>query len=238
MDPGALRWALAIIGLLVIAGVYLFATHQSRLRRRHAYKTLSQEELDDDNDAASLPPGLDNLSSALDQPELQDDVSHLRINPALDASLRQARQRQQPLHLPLVMQQVTDEYLIGHILKHEDNQLLTGAELNEAFAHLGLELSEQGLVQPSEQPCFSLANLTESGDFRGLQDDQFTTTGFVCFFDMSRQPRPRACYEVMLKKVDELVRLLDLKVYNAELQLLTLEHVTSTRERLRAYSDD
>ena len=36
MDATALRWILAIIGVLVIAGVYLFTIYQNRLRRNAA----------------------------------------------------------------------------------------------------------------------------------------------------------------------------------------------------------
>ena len=60
----------------------------------------------------------------------------------------------------------------------------------------------------------------------------------VCFFDCSCYEQPKGCYELMLKKVDELVRILDLKVYDENLQLLTLQHVTDTRKRLDAVCDE
>ncbi len=239
MDPGALRWVLAVIGVLVIVGVYLFTVHQNRMRRRHAYKTLTQDEVEQGIiEDEHLREELTSITNLLGQEVLKDDVSHIRINPAIDASQHVPRRRPEPLRLPLVMQRVADENLIGHILKHEDNRLLTARELSEAFTHVGLSLSDDGLMIPLDLQCFSIANLSEEGDFFGLADDQFSTSGFVCFFDISVQQQPRACYEVMLKKVDELVRLLDLKVYDEHLQLLTLEHVTSTRDRLRAVGHD
>jgi FtsZ-interacting cell division protein ZipA len=239
MDPGALRWVLAVIGLLVIAGVYLFTAHQNRLRRRHAFRTLTQDELEQGTiEDENLREELSSITSMLKEDDLREDVSHIRINPALDASLHQHRPRREPLHLPLVMQRVANQNLVGHILKHGDNQLLTGSELAEAFSHVGLSLTDEGLLTPTDLNCFIVANLTEQGDFLNLNDEQFTTGGFVCFFDISALQQPRACYEIMLKKVDELVRLLDLRVYNEDLQLLTLEHVTSTRERLREMGGD
>ena len=47
-----------------------------------------------------------------------------------------------------------------------------------------------------------------------------------------RSSRPLGCYEIMLKKVDELVRILELKVYSQDLDLLTLQHVTDIRKKL------
>ena len=42
----------------------------------------------------------------------------------------------------------------------------------------------------------------------------------------------------MLKKIDELVRLLEIKVYDESLLLLTLKHVTDTRQRLATETGD
>ena len=46
MDASALRWVLAIIGIVLLLGIYLYGLHQSRLRKRAAVDTFTREEID------------------------------------------------------------------------------------------------------------------------------------------------------------------------------------------------
>ena len=54
MDATTLRWVLAVIGVVVIAGVYFFSVYQGRIRRQGAVKTFTHDEferglIEDDN---------------------------------------------------------------------------------------------------------------------------------------------------------------------------------------------
>lgn len=239
MDATALRWVLAIIGVVVIGGVYLFAVYQNRIRRQASVDTFTRDELENELiEDDHLREELSSISTMLDQDDLKDEVREISINPALDAAIKQraAGRKAEPLHLPLPMQQIAPDKLIAHVLKHADDRVLTGEELVNAFRHARLELDGQGFARFEGVPdgCFVFANLSEDGSLREIVDPQFYSYGITCFFEITACAQPRVCYELMLKKVDELVRMLDLKVYNEELQLLTLQHVTDTRERLKA----
>ena len=76
-----------------------------------------------------------------------------------------------------------------------------------------------------------MLNLTSSGSFGDLSE-QALSQGLVCCINLEKCEFPLDCYELMLKKVDELVRLLDLKVYDQNDELLTLQHVTDIRKKL------
>jgi FtsZ-interacting cell division protein ZipA len=114
---------------------------------------------------------------------------------------------------------------------------LTGIELLNAFKHLELEINHEGYAEAADSPVaqYRIANMSRDGSLNEISDSQFYSYGIVCFYDASTLDLPLNCYELMLKKIDELVRLLELKVYNEDLQLLTLQHVTEIRERLKGF---
>jgi FtsZ-interacting cell division protein ZipA len=105
----------------------------------------------------------------------------------------------------------------------------------EAFATAHLKRTDEELfcVMEQQQIHFFVADMTETGSFRDIRNDDYSCSGFVCFFNTSDTTTPVDDYEKMLKVIDELVRLLDLKVYSQDLQLLTLQHVSETRERVK-----
>ena len=151
MDAGALRWILAIIGILVIAGVYLFAQHQNRIRRQGAIKTFTQDELENGLiEDENLRQELSSISTMLDQDDLKQDIGDLKINPALDANIKQSSKPKPAIHLPLVMQKVSDDNLIAHVLKHADDRVLTGMEIENAFQHIGLQVDDDGYARLQE----------------------------------------------------------------------------------------
>ncbi len=242
MDATALRWVLAVIGIVVIAGVYLFAQYQNRVRRRGAIDTLTQAELEHDLiEDEGLREELSSISTRLEQDDVDPGVDEIKINPALDASIKQsAGKKKRVVHLPRILQLIGDNNLVAHVLKHADDRVLTSAELRDAFRHGGLQVGTDGYARLEETSDggFMFGDLSETGSFASIEDPQFSSYGIVGFFDLSTCEEPRVCYELMLKKTDELVRMLDLKVYNQDLQLLTLQHVTETRERLQGGAGD
>ncbi|NNE64880.1 MAG: hypothetical protein HKN34_12405, partial [Gammaproteobacteria bacterium] len=46
MDASSLRWVLAIIGIVLLVGIYLYGLQQNRMRNRAARETFTREEID------------------------------------------------------------------------------------------------------------------------------------------------------------------------------------------------
>ena len=92
----------------------------------------------------------------------------------------------------------------------------------------------EGLLEyrEEEELTFQIASLSEPGNFFEIEDLNFVTLGFNCFIDLDACENPRLAYEAMLKKIDELVRMLNVKVYKPDQELLTISDVTSNREKL------
>jgi len=74
--------------------------------------------------------------------------------------------------------------------------------------------------------------LSEPGNFFDIEEPDFVTLGFNCYIDLDSCETPGLAYESMLKKIDELVRMLNVKVYKPDHELLTISDVTEIREKL------
>jgi FtsZ-interacting cell division protein ZipA len=235
MDATALRWILFIIGVVVILAVYLFSIYQSKLRRNAAIKTFTQEELENDDIVdESLRDELSHINTMLDQEVDEEDIADIKITPTVESRVAPEAPVRPVMTLPYRLLDIPMTDRVAHILKPSDDHLLTGAELISAFEHVKFELQADGGVKAvNDENCdFILASLTQEGSLNGLSDPQYSTSGLVCYFDIRKCQHAMGCYELMLKKIDELVRVLDLKVYDEDLQLLTLKHVTDTRSRI------
>jgi FtsZ-interacting cell division protein ZipA len=235
MDATSLRWILGIIGVVVILAVYLFSIYQSKLRRHAAIKTFTQEELESGIiEDESLRDELSHINTMLDQEVGKDDVVDIKITPEHESRVEIEETPGPELALPSRLLDIASSKRIAHVLKADDSHLLTSAELVSAMQQMQLDLQDDGLVksQTEQDTCFLLASLSGDGTLSGINDVQYSTPGLVCFFDTSTYERPMGCYEFMLKKIDELVRVLNLKVYDEDLQLLTLQHVTNIRSRI------
>jgi FtsZ-interacting cell division protein ZipA len=236
MDASALRWVLAIIGIVLLVGIYLFSLHQSRLRKRAAVETFTREEIDSAFiEDEQLREELDNLNQIMNQTDLNESYDKIKINPAIEADIT-------PVELPLpelfiadVLAEIDDSNLINYLLKHSDHRLITGEEIENAMMHSELEFSAEGYLEYRQlgELYFTVASLSPPGHFSDIDQLEFTTLGFNCFIDLESNHDAAISYELMLKKIDELVRLLNVKVYQSNHELLTLSNITEVRKMLK-----
>ena len=237
MDASTFRWVLVIIALLVALAIYFYGQHQSRLRRRSAIDTFTRDEIESAfGEDEELRHELDNLNQILHDDESEESIDDIVIN-AVDEDTPQKTPFALPdpdLYLHPAIAECDTERLVSYHLRHDDFRLLIGAEIEEAIRQTGLELNEQGLLECrlDAAVAFHIASLSAPGDFSEIEQPDFKTYGCNCFIDLDACENPRAAYETMLKKVDELVRVLNLKVYKSDQELLTISDVTAIRKSL------
>jgi FtsZ-interacting cell division protein ZipA len=256
MDAGTFRWVLiAIAGVLALA-IYLFGQHQARLRKRNAIETFTREEIDSAFiEDEQLRFEMNNLSTILEdneveanlgevqidpilgaqEPQLEEDIqSEIQINPAMEVEKRPSALPDPEIFVPPELADKNEDRLISYHLRHSDFRLIIGEEVESAAQHLGLELSDKGLLEYYEEGelAFQIASLSAPGNFFEIEELNFATLGFNCFIDLDSCTNPRLAYESILKKIDELVRILDVKVYKSSNELLTISDVTDIREKL------
>lgn len=237
MDATALRWVLAIIGIAIIAGIYLYSLFQNKQRREAAVKTFTNEEIESGFiEDETLRAELSNINAMLDEEINESEINQIKINPGLEGKSDTDYSSNADIELPEEVCKLLPDHRIVHILKPLDDHLLTGSEINNALQHSDFVLNDQFrfYLANNSTARFQILNLSIDGSFENIQEEQFTSQGLVCCIKLDECSQPFSCYETMLKKVDELVRILDLKVYSHNLDLLTLQHVTEIRKQLLA----
>jgi FtsZ-interacting cell division protein ZipA len=235
MDAATFRFVLVVIAVLIALAIYLYGLHQSKLRRRSAIDSFTRDEIDSAfGEDEALRDELDNLNQILREDELDEKIDEIEINPGRDAQTTPFSLPDPEIFLhPSIADRDADRVVSYH-LRHEDFRLITGEEADDAVRQAGLETNVEGLLECREDGmvAFRIASLSAPGDFSAVENLDFSTLGFNCFIDLDDCEDPRRAYETLLKKVDELVRLLNVKVYKPDQQLLTISDVTTVREKL------
>ena len=237
MDASALRWTLGIIGIVLLVGIYLYGVHQSRLRKRAAMETFTREEIDSAFiEDEQLREELDNLNLVMNDDDPLGNLDAISINPALEANLSESSLPRPDLFIADVVGDIEAERMISYLLKHPDHRLITGEEIINAVNHVGLSINTNEYLEyrDFEEVQFTLASLSEPGHFAELDQLEFNTLGFICFIDLDAVSDAARSYEIMLKKIDELVRILNVKVYQASQDLLTISEITQVRKNLKS----
>lgn len=235
MDATTFRWVLVVIAVMVAIAIYLYGQHQSRLRKRSAIETFTREEVDSAFvEDEQLRFELNNLNQILQENEDEENLDEIQINPALEAQKTPFALPDPEIFVPTQLTSKDEDRLVSYHLRHGDFRLITGEEASAAVEHVGLELNNDAYLEYREEGeiAFQIASLSAPGDFSELEQLDFTTLGFNCFIDFDVCDNPRLAYEAMLKKIDELVRMLNVKVYKSGQELLTISDVTSVREQL------
>lgn len=235
MDSTTFRWVLVVIAVIVALAIYLYGQHQSRLRKRSAIETFTREEVDSAFvEDEQLRFELNNLNQILQENEDEESLDEISINPAAETQKTPFALPDPEIFVSTMLANKDEDRLICYHLRHGDFRLITGEEATAAVEHSGLQKNPEALLEYREEGeiAFQVASLSPPGDFSGIEELDFTTLGFNCFIDLDVCSNPRLAYEAMLKKIDELVRLLNVKVYKPSQELLTISDVTSIREQL------
>ena len=235
MDIGAFRWVLVIIALVLVVAIYLYGVHQSRLRKRAVMETFTREEIDSAFiEDQQLREELGNLNEILTENEAVGNLDDIQINPALDRDTTPYALPDPQIYIPQWLAMKDQDSVVSHLLRHDDFRLITGEEANSAVNHTGMERNAEGFLEHriEDSTAFQIASLSAPGHFSEIEQLDFSTLGFNCFIDLDNCEHPAQAYEAMLKKIDELVRLLNVKVYQSSQELLTISDVTSIRNKL------
>ena len=241
MDAATFRWVLVIIALLVALVIYLYGKHQSRLRRRSAIDTFTREEIDSAFvEDEQLRTELDNLNQILRDNEDEEILDEIQNIAAAEAQKTPFALPDPEIHVHRLIAKRDAGRLINYHLRHGDFRLITGEEASAAIQQTGFELDAQGLLEYREfdeageagDVAFRIASLTAPGDFSQVEKLEFSTIGLNCYIDLDDCENPQRAYECLLKKIDELVRILNLKVFKSNQELLTITDVTDTRKSL------
>lgn len=249
MDRETVRMVLLVVGLLVIAGVYVWGVYKQQildfLHRRGEFDEVqfdpdNDDELDiyDESDYDEEPvvrrrePHFserkqDEEPAASSTPAMTSPRSTSE-NPPPRAETPEPSARTTTLGAPFLIQ-------LSVIGKNEKN--FSGKALRDTFYQLGLIYGEMGIYHRMDknlkEPLFSIASLVEPGTFPRDAMDAFQCPGIILFFQPARVPDPLEVFDNLVDTCHELSTQLDGIEWDETRQPLTIKKIADMRHRLR-----
>lgn len=250
MDRDTVRAVLLVVGLLTLAGIYVWGVYKDQildfLHRRGEYDDVEfdsdpEETLDiyDENDYADSPPRR-REPHFTDEASLNDD-EHRHGVPASPSQsptpassgipAQKARTENPPRTSPLGA-----PFLIQVSIVSKSDKAFSGTALKATFYELGLVHGEMGIYhrmdQTLKEPLFSIASLVEPGTFPTSNMEQFESPGIVLFYQPAKVPDALEVFDNLLDTCHELSTQLDGIAWDETRQPLTLRKIADMRHRL------
>ncbi len=238
MDKDIFRIILALLGVLLVLGIYLWdriKTRRTDDRDASAVDEIRPFENQPEGDSFSMiPEGHTNLASEIDsdlpsfhaygdgadQADIDDSIDFDRGDDSGPAS------------------EVTDDqldivqlYVVAH-----DDMLFPGKALIEGFEALGLEYGDMKIfhraVPGSQFPIFSIVNMVEPGTFPAADYATFQSPGVALFLQTSLVNEPQEAFDDMLQTASTLAARLRGEVLDGARKPVTLDAIQTLRDSL------
>ena len=234
METSTLRWILIVIGLAIIAAVWLFSTME-RNRKPKATRRQREKQPRARGAVERREPTLDgsgggDAEPATDGPGGQGELA-IDDGPQL--------RREAPRSPPRAPLGPPPDKIVSLFLLARDNHLITGAELLQAMVNTGMDFGDMNIFhrvhEGSERPVFSLANAAKPGNFERDEWNSFETTGVVLFLTLPGPMQALDAWDSMLATARRMAEILHAELLDDERNPFTRQREAQLREEMRDY---
>ena len=234
METSTLRWILIIVGVLIVASIFLFGNPEKK-RKPKASRKIRKES------TQRLEPTLDGSAAedAARELELEGEPagSSLLGQGELDIGGEPAASRPEPT--PSKPSGPPPDKIVTLFLLATDNRVITGAELLQATVHTGMQYGDMNifhrLPEGSEKPIFSMANAAKPGYFERDEWNTFETTGVVLFLTLPAPVNALDAWDAMLATGRRMAEILHAELLDEERNHFTRQKEAQIREDMRNY---
>ena len=205
-----LRWILVLLGLAIVAGVYLWGRKRSSSTVRQAHSGRVEPKLEESPDWHDADRGDDEFTLQAREPGVED------LTAAGGQSVGEP-----------------SRILLVHVRAAKGSSF-PGADLMAALQNEGLRLGEHGAFEaPSDsgEPLYTIANMVEPGTFPKNAGAGFTTQGITAFMVL---PGPGGVESLagMIESARRIARTLGGDVLDETGSTLTNQGATHLREQV------
>ena len=233
MEESSLRWVLLVVGIVILAAIYLFDVLQKRSRRDEADsdRFFTEEKIEpsliqtiDDTAteealAKEIPAGVfdndrEGMESVTAKASLDSQAEDLAVPVAEQASV---------IQLAVLAKQ---------------GEAMSGVDLVTAFTEVELEFGDMGIfhcykrLDGVENQLFHVANLLEPGTFPVGSMSDFQSTGIILFFQVSDLIDPHEAFDSMLNTARELSQRFSARLVDETMEELSLDKIADIQTRL------
>lgn len=228
METSTLRWMIIIVGVLVLASIFLFGNPEKKRQPRASRKRESRksERREPTLDPVDEPedPGLE--SSA------EGSQGELPIDSVGSAAETRAVRPDSPLSPP-------PDKIKSLFLLSRDNHVIDGAELLQAALKTGMEFGEMNIfhriLEGSEKAVFSMANAAKPGHFERDAWNTFETSGVVLFMTLPGPAPALDAWDSLYATAQRMAEILQADLLDDEHSPFTRLKEAQIREEMREY---
>ena len=235
METSTLRWILIIIGVVIVASIFLFGNPEKK-RKPKASRKVNKDS------AQRLEPTLDGSAaeSAARELELEGETAgadlpgqgELDIGAEPPIASRPEPRPRKPSGPP-------PDKIVTLFLLAADNHVINGAELLQASVHTGMQFGDMNifhrLPEGSEKPIFSMANAAKPGYFERDEWNTFETSGVVLFLTLPAPVNALDAWDAMLATGRRMAEILHAELLDEERKPFTRQREAEVREEMRNY---
>lgn len=244
MDSTTLRWVLIVIGLIILALIFVFGNPERKKGPRASRRTTNREEKREaralkragrERREPTIGPGDDSGdetgddgSEAGDQGELAIDETPGRKEPVITEP---DRPRRPPMPDP--------DRILSLFLLARDNHVITGAQLLEAAVKTGMDFGDMNIfhrtTEGDSRPVFSLANAAKPGHFDRSTWHEFETGALVVFTTLPNPMPALDAWDSMLATARRMAEVLNAELHDDSHHPFTRQREAQIREEMRDY---
>ena len=250
MDRETVRMLLLVLGILVIAGVYVWGKYKEQLldwlNRRGEFDEMGYQDEEEGMPASLVDE---------DETEFLDTQSFLPKDQPVPRFVAKYPDNEEALELESFSTQRSGPekpiekeasragslgapFLIQVSLVAGDDEFFNGEDLRDALVEQNLIFGDMGIYHRYDrdyrEPLFSIASLVEPGTFPVEDMASFECPGIVLFFQPSQVADPLSVYDDLISTCHELAVRLDGVEWDERREPLTEEKIQHMRERLEA----
>jgi cell division protein ZipA len=220
-----MRWVILLIGLVVLAGIYVFSTWQSR-RHSRPFEGHSRRRNE------RVPPDV-LFDDVPGDEEVDTELEHLGKLVAEDAVPAVPPEPEEPPAAPVVTQ--PDKVVTLFVLA-PSGVPFPGSVIRDAMSEAKLQYGDMGIFHREEtdgkgrRTLFSVANMVEPGTFDPDAMEKFSTPGLVLFLTLPGPFEAVPAFDAMVEAARSLANSLKGTVCDATRSVLTNQTVGHMRE--------
>jgi cell division protein ZipA len=224
MDISTFRWILIIVGVAIVAYIFLFGNPERKRKPRASRKKNRRTRTSKRHEPtllADMPePETEAEPGEPDQGEL-----------AMDAATETEEDLPPPGPPP--------EKIVSLFLQARDNHKISGVDLLDAALKSGMVFGHQDIfhrvMDDSEEILFSMANLTKPGYFDKTAWNTLETIGVTLFMTLPGPMNALDAWDSMLATARRIAELLHADLLDDTQSVFTRQREGQIREDLREY---
>lgn len=241
MDRDLLRGLLAILGVILVLGIYFWDRMHNRSVKSQSETGAHGADNKETSEANLTHPSDENIEELnMDPfgPATESSKAQLGEEPLLSQSTNQQAARRWKTNLS--RRQNLEAGRIPDLVQFaivSDGGYFSGTQLFEEFADLDLKYGPMnifhGYQDGTDNIEFSVATMVEPGIFPDKDIASFKTPGVTLFFQPTQVPTPVDSFDNMVSTCQELARRLNGKILDGDKEPLTGETLMKIRNILQ-----